>query len=1140
MWYEFFIKVVFSMLRNRKLYIKKTISLLLVMTIMILIIPVSVVGVNAATPGSQRGFELKNYLQMDPRWRYVKYNDSYMQDSACGILSIVNAVYNITGNFIYPTKVADWAYNKKYFNQGKKGGGICDNNVFYKCDDKFGAEYGFEVVGGGSGNAYSTKLLNHMKNGGTAVIYVVGHYMALVDYDSSTDKYLVFDCAPGKGTDYNSIKRRGLTSPKGDWMTKSQLNTGNIKIQAFFLFSSTNPVPPDDNVNLGDNFFATITNKQNGKPIENRDDNVVLGSNEPSEHHVWKFYRNDDGSYNIVNRYNWKALDLESYGNENGTNIKCYENSNNSAQRWLIKEREGGYAFFPECSQNGVMDLDDNNSETGTNIHFWTYNGTSAQIYSINKINDIRDYLSSDLGDDFYGVIFNKNRNKPIENRNGNVVLGAENHSENQVWHFIKNNDNTYNIVSLFDSKALDVSSYGNANGTNIKVYENSNNDAQRWYLNEAYGGYTISPKCSPNGVMDLDDNNPEDGTNIQFWEYNSTSAQIYTIEKLEDMHGYLSSDIGTDFYGYIKYSAAGLRLTNFDGNVTANTPEDMPNQLWKFERQSDNSYLIRSCLDGRCIDSENGEFEDGNNVQTYPDNGTCAQRWYFIKHGGNSNMYTIKSQLANSLIDVEDSSFESGTNVHLWHPNNTNAQMFEIEVCESAKVESIINSLTALDEKFYGIISSPDSGLVLANICNNVSIETLDNRVNRLWKFERQQDYSYIIVSMADGYCLDATKGKHSDGTNVQTYEDNSTLSQRWYLKKNGENQYIIKSGLGNAVLDIEASQGSIHGGENISLYTPDGSSSQYYTISVFENADDFLDTNIGTDFYAMITNVNSGYKLTNIDGNACLLSENNSLPKTNQIWKFERQSDNTYLIRNAINGMCLDSDRAKFEDGNNVQVYEDNGTNAQRWIIGSLGENQFLIKTVLGDAVLDSYTTGGTIDDGANLQLYHPNGTSAQVYEISKIPLYTITIQQQPDKTNYFIGQPLDTTGLLINLDYGDGLTATVADGFTVSGFDSETEGTKTLTITYQGKTTSFDVNVQKQSVSAILGDADGDGVITIMDATVIQRYLADFMVKNPETVEICGDVTGNGLDIVDATYIQRYLAEFTVPYNIGEPIA
>lgn len=73
----------------------------------------------------------------------------------------------------------------------------------------------------------------------------------------------------------------------------------------------------------------------------------------------------------------------------------------------------------------------------------------------------------------------------------------------------------------------------------------------------------------------------------------------------------------------------------------------------------------------------------------------------------------------------------------------------------------------------------------------------------------------------------------------------------------------------------------------------------------------------------------------------------------------------------------------------------------------------------------------------------------------------------------------------------------------------------------------------------VNNLLGDADGDGDISILDATIIQRYLAEFDVPHPEITEVLGDVTGDGLDIIDATLIQRYLAEFTVNYPIGEPI-
>lgn len=68
-------------------------------------------------------------------------------------------------------------------------------------------------------------------------------------------------------------------------------------------------------------------------------------------------------------------------------------------------------------------------------------------------------------------------------------------------------------------------------------------------------------------------------------------------------------------------------------------------------------------------------------------------------------------------------------------------------------------------------------------------------------------------------------------------------------------------------------------------------------------------------------------------------------------------------------------------------------------------------------------------------------------------------------------------------------------------------------------------------------ILGDANGDGEITILDATVIQRKLAGFSIVffKPLTA----DISGNGLDIIDATLVQRFLVGYAVPYDIGQPV-
>lgn len=65
---------------------------------------------------------------------------------------------------------------------------------------------------------------------------------------------------------------------------------------------------------------------------------------------------------------------------------------------------------------------------------------------------------------------------------------------------------------------------------------------------------------------------------------------------------------------------------------------------------------------------------------------------------------------------------------------------------------------------------------------------------------------------------------------------------------------------------------------------------------------------------------------------------------------------------------------------------------------------------------------------------------------------------------------------------------------------------------------------------------GDADGDGEVSIMDATRIQRLLAELSCDDPEDVSIRGDVDGNGIDILDATAIRRFLAELGNPYDIN----
>ena len=69
-------------------------------------------------------------------------------------------------------------------------------------------------------------------------------------------------------------------------------------------------------------------------------------------------------------------------------------------------------------------------------------------------------------------------------------------------------------------------------------------------------------------------------------------------------------------------------------------------------------------------------------------------------------------------------------------------------------------------------------------------------------------------------------------------------------------------------------------------------------------------------------------------------------------------------------------------------------------------------------------------------------------------------------------------------------------------------------------------------------LLGDADGDCDVTILDATAIQRMLASIPVEYFD--DVAADVDGDGdVTILDATYIQRFLAGLPCPAGIGEAI-
>ncbi len=107
-------------------------------------------------------------------------------------------------------------------------------------------------------------------------------------------------------------------------------------------------------------------------------------------------------------------------------------------------------------------------------------------------------------------------------------------------------------------------------------------------------------------------------------------------------------------------------------------------------------------------------------------------------------------------------------------------------------------------------------------------------------------------------------------------------------------------------------------------------------------------------------------------------------------------------------------------------------------------------------------TYASGASYTGDANLTLY------AQWTAVTT--LKSITVKTNPTKTSYYVGDTLNTAGLSLTASYSNGTTQTVTSGFTCSPTILSTVGTQTITVTYNGKTTSFNVTVSPIFVSDI----------------------------------------------------------------------
>lgn len=156
----------------------------------------------------------------------------------------------------------------------------------------------------------------------------------------------------------------------------------------------------------------------------------------------------------------------------------------------------------------------------------------------------------------------------------------------------------------------------------------------------------------------------------------------------------------------------------------------------------------------------------------------------------------------------------------------------------------------------------------------------------------------------------------------------------------------------------------------------------------------------------------------------------------------------------------------------------------------------------------------------------------------------LLGVVITKLPDKTEYEIGEDLDTTGLTLKATYSNGYSEEITEGFDVSGLDSTTAGTKSVTVTYGEEILIFQVVVKESVITSISIASEPDKVEYEIGEELNTAGMSLMLVySDGSTATISDDFTVSGFDstsvgakTVTVTYGGK-TTTFTVTVN--EPI-
>lgn len=214
-----------------------------------------------------------------------------------------------------------------------------------------------------------------------------------------------------------------------------------------------------------------------------------------------------------------------------------------------------------------------------------------------------------------------------------------------------------------------------------------------------------------------------------------------------------------------------------------------------------------------------------------------------------------------------------------------------------------------------------------------------------------------------------------------MQQYVNNKSDAQKWIIKSVGNGYYSIYSYLSGKAIDV-CNFGTSNG-TNIQMYYNNRTNAQKFR---------FIPENVGQELkdgtYCVSTALNQS-KVLDVAAGSMDNGANIQLYQSNgtDAQKFELKylGNGYYSIICAKSKKSLDVYAAGTSNGTNVQQYTYNGTKAQKWMLKSAGNGYYYIINAICGSCLD--VKAAKTQNGTNVQMYEPNGSTAQKFKFTPV---------------------------------------------------------------------------------------------------------------------------------------------------------